>query len=254
MLKAYTTSLHDRHGRFLYPGWAITNLSRPRGMGYWNTGDAAPNLAQPEAPWGDNPEATAPRGWIFARQALSFWMGMGPEQKMLALDVDPRTSTVGDKLVAALDRTFGPAETKNPAKLLPFIRQGRKLIIYHGTSDPAIPAARSVLFYKDLTALLGSPAKAAANVRLFLVPGMQHCSGGVGPDQFDTLSAIEAVVEKSQAPDAIVASTKADGLAPHTLPLCPYPKQARYSGAGAGAVTDAMNWRCIDPSRRVALQ
>ena len=169
-----------------------------------------------------------------------------------ALDVDPRTSTVGDKLVAALDRTFGPAETKNPAKLLPFIRQGRKLIIYHGTSDPAIPAARSVLFYKDLTALLGSPAKAAANVRLFLVPGMQHCSGGVGPDQFDTLSAIEAGVEKSQAPDAIGASTKADSSAPHSLPLCPYPKQARYSGTGA--MTDGTNWRCVAPAQRVALQ
>jgi feruloyl esterase len=241
VLQAYTTPLHDRHGHFLYPGWAITNLSGPRGASYWNTGDTAPNLAQPETPWGDDPNA-APRGWTFARQALSFWMGMGPDQSMLALDIDPKTNTAGDKLVATLDQTFGPAETKNPSKLLPFIQQGRKLIFYHGTSDPAIPAARSVLFYNDLANTLHGMAKTRENVRLFLVPGMQHCSGGIGPDQFDTLSAIEAWVEQGKAPDAIPASTKSDSATPHSLPLCPYPQQARYSGSGA--LADAANWKC----------
>jgi feruloyl esterase len=246
VLQTYTSPLHDRHGRFLYPGWAITNLSGPRGASYWNTGDTAPNLNQPEAPWGDDQNA-APRGWTFARQALTFWMGMGPEQSMLELDVDPRTNTAGDDLVAVLDKTFGPAETKNPAKMLPFIQQNRKLIIYHGTSDPAIPAARSVLFYNDLAAAVHGMAKAQANVRLFLVPGMQHCSGGIGPDQFDTLSAIEAWVEHGKAPDAIPASTKGDSATPHSLPLCPYPRQARYSGSGAA--TDAANWACAMPAR-----
>jgi feruloyl esterase len=242
VLQAYTTALHDRRGQFLYPGWAITNLSGPRGASYWNTGDTKPDLSQPEAPWGTDPDA-APRGWTFARQALSFWMGMGPEQSMLALDVDPGTNTAGASLVGLLDKTFGPAETKNPAKLLPFIQQGRKLIIYHGTSDPAIPAARSVMFYNDLATALHGMAKTQTSVRLFLVPGMQHCSGGIGPDQFDTLSAIEAWVEHGKAPDAIPAATKADSATPHSLPLCPYPRQARYSGNGT--VTDPANWRCV---------
>ena len=73
------------------------------------------------------------------------------------------------------------------------------MIIYHGTSDPAIPAARSIMFYQALAATLHGRQKAEASVRLFLVPGMQHCSGGIGPDQFDTLSAIEAWVEHGQA-------------------------------------------------------
>jgi tannase/feruloyl esterase len=177
-------------------------------------------------------------------------MGMGPEQSMLALDVDPRTNTVGDKLLAAVDKTFGPAETKNPAKLLPFIQQGRKMIIYHGTSDPAIPAARSVLFYNDLAAHLHSMEKTQANVRLFLVPGMQHCSGGIGPDQFDTLSAIEAWVEHGKAPEAIQAHTKSDSASPHSLPLCPYPQQARYSGSGA--VTEATSWACAGSAKQAS--
>src|SRR3984957_16217651 len=70
VLHAYTTPLHDRHGHLLFPGWAITNLSGPRGIGYWTTGDAAPDLAHAEQPWASNLDA-APRGWVFARQALT---------------------------------------------------------------------------------------------------------------------------------------------------------------------------------------
>ena len=98
------------------------------------------------------------------------------------------------------------------------------------------------MFYDDLTTLLHGSAKTQANVRLFLVPGMQHCSGGIGPDQFDTLSAIEAWVEHGAPPQTIPASTKSDSPAPHSLPLCPYPEQARYNGNGV--LTDAANWAC----------
>lgn len=244
VLQAYTTPLHDRHGHFLYPGWAITNLSGPRGASYWNTGDTAPDLAHLDAPWGDDPDA-APRGWTYARQALSYWMGLGPQQSIQALDIDPKTNTVGDRLLAKVDHTFAPAETKNPIKLLPFIAQGRKLILYHGTSDPAIPSARTILFYRDLAARLHGMAKAQMSVRLFLVPGMQHCSGGIGPDRFDTLSAIEAWVEHGKPPAVIAATTKSDSTALHSLPLCPYPQQARYSGSGA--LDDAANWACAMP-------
>jgi feruloyl esterase len=249
VLHAYTTPLHDRHGRMLYPGWAITNLSGPRGIGYWTTGDTAPNLAEAELPWGSDP-AAPPRGWEFARQALTYWLGLGPEQKMAALDVDPATNTVGDRLTAMFDSAFAPGETKNPAKLLPFLHKGGKMIIYHGTSDPAIPAARSIMFYHDFANMLHGMDKAAASVRLFLVPGMQHCGGGIGPDRFDTLSAIEAWVEQGKAPESIAATTKPDAAAPHSLPLCPFPRQARYSGHGEQL--DQANWSCAPPAPETA--
>jgi feruloyl esterase len=79
---------------------------------------------------------------------------------------------------------------------------------------------------------------------------MQHCSGGVGPDRFDTLSAIEAWVEHGNAPESIVTSTKPDAAAPHSLPLCPFPHQARYSGHGE--LTDAANWSCAPPAPETA--
>ena len=249
VLHAYTTPLRDRHGHVLYPGWAMTNLSGPRGMSYWTTGDTAPDLAQREAPWGSNPDVP-PRGWMFARQALTYWLGGGPGATMAAAQVDPRTDTASDALVAAVHRALGPGETKDPAKLLPFIKQGRKLIIYHGASDPAIPAERSILFYQELATTVHDMDKAQASVRLFLVPGMQHCGGGIGPDRFDTLTALEAWVEHGTAPQAIAASTRPDSAAPHHLPLCPYPQQARFSGNGS--VEDAANWKCMAPPRDTA--
>jgi feruloyl esterase len=246
VLRAYSTPLKDRHGATVFTGWAMTNLTGPRGMSYWTVGTTAPDLTHMDAPWGSDSTA-APRGYVFARQALTSWLGQGAATTIASLDVDVRTNTVGDALIRLVDATFAPAETKDPTKLLPFIRQGRKLIVYHGTSDPALPAARTIQFYQALSALLHGRDKAAANVRLFLVPGMQHCSGGIGPDQFDTLSALEAWVEQGKPPEAIAAHTKPDpAVPPHALPLCPFPRQARFSGQGEP--TDAANWHCADPT------
>jgi feruloyl esterase len=246
VLHAYIAGVRDRHGHLLYPGMPISNLSGPRGISYWSTGDAPPDLAHSDAPWGE--DAKSPRGFVFARQALTYWLGI--TQPMGTLDVDARSGMVGGALVATLRHAYDGAETKDPAKLLPFIHQGRKLIIYHGTSDPALSPYRSTQFYHELVATLHGVDKAQMSVRLFLVPGMQHCSGGPGPDQFDTLSALEAWVEQGKAPDAIAASTKPDSAAPHSLPLCPWPLQARYQGSGA--LTDAASWRCAAPGRETA--
>jgi feruloyl esterase len=124
------------------------------------------------------------------------------------------------------------------------------MIIYHGASDPAIPPSRSILFYHELASTLHGSDKAAASVRLFLVPGMQHCSGGIGPERFDTLSAIEGWVEHGTAPESIAATTKPDAATPHSLPLCPFPQQAHYSGRGE--LSDAANWSCAPPAPETA--
>ena len=87
-------------------------------------------------------------------------------------------------------------------------------------------------------------------MRLFLVPGMQHCSGGIGPDRFDTLSAIEAWAEQGKAPESIAATTKPDAAEKHSLPLCPFPQQGRYSGHGE--LNDAANWTCAPPAPETA--
>ena len=81
--------------------------------------------------------------------------------------------------------------------------------------------------------------------RLFMAPGMAHCSGGEGPDTFDTLAALEQWVEHGRAPDQIVASHSTKGVVDRTRPLCPYPQVAAYKGTGS--IDEAANFTCKAP-------
>jgi feruloyl esterase len=175
---------------------------------------------------------------------LAYWLGLGPTATVASLDVDPATNTVGDKMLAMMDATYAEGTARDPAQLKPFIAQGRKMILYHGASDPSIPASQSIAFYRELAQQRQGIERTQENVRFFLVPGMHHCSGGPGPDRFDTLSALEAWVEHGNAPTLIQASTAPESPAEHRLPLCPYPQQARYRGAAV--ITDPSNWSCAE--------
>ena len=102
-----------------------------------------------------------------------------------------------------------------------------KLISYHGTSDYALSAFEITRWYDRLARDTGGHTQDWA--RLFLVPGMMHCSGGRATDDFDPLAAIQAWVEQGQAPDRIIATGKE--LPGVSRPLCPWPKVARYRGS-----------------------
>jgi feruloyl esterase len=81
--------------------------------------------------------------------------------------------------------------------------------------------------------------------RLFMIPGMAHCSGGIGPDRHDPVTAVINWVEKGKAPASMVASRVVNNQTVRTRPLCPYPQVARYSGSGS--IDDAANFRCVAP-------
>ena len=89
---------------------------------------------------------------------------------------------------------------------------------------------------------LNGPAKAESSVRLFMAPGMGHCGGGDGPNDFDKISALDRWVEKGEAPQALIASQKVNGKVSRTRPLCPFPQTAVYKGSGS--VDDAVNFTC----------
>ena len=101
--------------------------------------------------------------------------------------------------------------------------------------------------------------QAAGFVRLFMVPGMQHCGGGSGANSFgqftvesadadhDVDVALERWVEKGVAPERIVAAKRKSDLDPtsaivRTRPLCAYPLTAHYQGTGS--TDDAANFVC----------
>ena len=133
------------------------------------------------------------------------------------------------------------------ADLRPFKQHGGKLLMYHGWSDPAISAYGTVNYYEKVRSIVGGQDAMDSFAKLYLVPGMHHCTGGPGPNQFDMLTELENWVEKGQSPGPVVATHKTNGAVDRTRPLCPHPQVATYKGSGS--VDDAANFRCAVPSR-----
>jgi feruloyl esterase len=124
--------------------------------------------------------------------------------------------------------------------LSPFRRHGGKLIMYHGWADMALTPYMSIDYYERATAANGPGTPDF--FRLFMVPGMSHCRGGVATDHFDAMTSIVNWVEHGTAPDTIAASRWRDGKVDRTRPLCPYPQAAAYKGAGS--IDDAGSFVC----------
>jgi feruloyl esterase len=128
--------------------------------------------------------------------------------------------------------------------LRPFADAGGKMIIYQGWGDIAQSPYRTIKYYEGLRRHIGR-GKVETFARLFMAPGMYHCGGGVGPNTFDALTALEHWVEDGQAPSSIVAAQTSGPGAPRTRPLCPFPQHAVYSGTGS--IDDAANFQCAGP-------
>src|SRR5262245_60772030 len=104
--------------------------------------------------------------------------------------------------------------------LTKFKARGGKLLLYHGWADPGPSPENSINYALAVSKkLVGNQSDW---MRLFLMPGMGHCAGGVGPDQADFLTAMESWREKGEAPASIVAARRAQqGRTAMTRPLCP---------------------------------
>ena len=156
-------------------------------------------------------------------------------------------------LARAEELDNGAAKAMDP-DLSAFIEGGGKLILYHGTTDGMIPYRNSINYYNSLVKQLGAQT-VEDHVRLYLVPGMDHCSGGEGPFDVDWLTALEDWSEEGKAPGALTGSHPAEipGMfgapgrpsKPFTRPVCPYPQAAKYNGSGLPA--DAANFSCAVP-------
>ncbi len=131
----------------------------------------------------------------------------------------------------------------NNPDLSDFRSRGGKLIMYHGWADPALTPLMSVDYYER--ALKANGPETSDFFRLFMVPGMFHCRGGVGVDHLDALTALINWVEGGKAPDTIAATRVEDNKVTRSRPLCPYPQVARY-GEG-GSIDDAKNFTCQPP-------
>jgi len=153
---------------------------------------------------------------------------------------DFRTLDVSRQLALARRADNGILSATS-TELTPFVSRGGKLLIYHGWADQNIPPRESVNYYKGLVKTMGKE-KISDAIRLFMVPGMGHCGGGDGPNEFDMLAVLEHWREDGKAPSEILASQVSGGHVSRTRPLCPYPQIAMYRGAGS--VDRAENFGC----------
>lgn len=134
------------------------------------------------------------------------------------------------------------ADANNP-DLSAFRKRGGKLLMTYGWADAILQPMMGVNYYEKAVAANGPGTEEF--FRLFMVPGMAHCSGGTGPDQHDPMTAIIDWVEKGKAPESMQARRVVNNKIVRTRPLCPYPQVARYSGQGS--IDDAANFRCVAP-------
>jgi feruloyl esterase len=124
-----------------------------------------------------------------------------------------------------------------------FKSRGGKMMVYQGASDSSVSIKDTLRWYDAMNTQMGSKAQDFA--RMYIVPGMAHCSGGPATDNFDMLPQLVEWVEKGGAPDSVVASATNPGyfgVSSRTRPLCPYPEQTRYKGSSD--INDAANFAC----------
>ena len=156
-----------------------------------------------------------------------------PNWDWKTMDFDKHVAAGEDKVAKVMDAT--------DPNLRPFKARNGKLILYHGWNDQLISPYNTINYYQSITKAMGA-AEADDVVRLFMAPGMLHCSGGPGPNSFDAVTALEQWVEKGVKPSQLVASHSTNGVIDRTRPLCPYPQVATYRGTGS--IDEAASFVC----------
>jgi len=131
-------------------------------------------------------------------------------------------------------------EAKDP-DISPFLNGGGKLLLWHGMDDPGPSVQQTIEYYQQLVQTTGPKVKALdASARFFVLPGVYHCRGGPGADDFDSVSAIDQWVEQGQAPNRMKATHSTPELA-LSRPVCQFPTMPRYNGKGDPNVAESFH-------------
>lgn len=217
----------DSSGRQIFPGFMPGSEAVPAGEGAVSGWMNLIVPAQPGARAAD---------FNLADNTMRYLVPLEPDPQWDYRDFDFDTDT------ELLDRWSRLADAQD-INLRAFRERGGKLLMTYGWNDAILQPLMGVDYYESAVTANGPDGEDF--MRLFMAPGMNHCAGGIGPDQHDPVTAVIDWVEAGRAPELIVARKVVDGETVRSRPWCPYPQVARYTGNGS--IDDAANFRCVVP-------
>jgi feruloyl esterase len=264
-LKRYGGPLLDEFGNVVMPGYPITDLGAPgAGIGVMTLGFYPPPNPTAVEPWILPPPAPptasfTPIHWGASDGTFPYFVFLTESynQQDFPIAFFHDRGVVAEWALVLNDMRTNLGDATYPALMNQFVSGDKKMILYHGLSDPLISPYQTVQLYKDIATITpGGYPRLQENVRLFMVPGMFHCGGGPGPNNFDALTALEEWVEGGRAPDGIVATKYTNDVPTlpvlRTMPLCKFPEVATYKGSGD--VSEEENWKCDPDNQDLLLQ
>ena len=259
----YRGPIDARTGRRIAPGLSPGNEDDPTTWPIWVTGASREatlsyNNASPAFPL---PFGQTSLRWYFGSSFFAHFVYQDPALDIFSLDLG--------EAIGAADRRIGQVIDATNPDLRAFRHHGGKLIQYHGLADAAVPPGNSIEYYDTVRASMFARTAPRSGVdgygdlqgfyRLFMAPGMAHCGGGPGLNDFgagndppvvdashDILTALERWVEHGVAPTRIIASHYVEGNPLRGVhfqrPLCPFPQSAHYDGKSNP--NDASSFAC----------
>jgi Tannase and feruloyl esterase len=233
-VKALYRGVKDGQGKVIFPGYSIGDETSWKA---WIVGE----------------DPTSSISSQFVQNYFRYMITGDPTTNLLTANVDRLLQESHEKGAPDLDAT--------DPDLSEFAAHGGKLILYHGWDDPAISPGNTVAYYRSVEQAMGKE-KTESFVRLYMIPGMEHCGGGPGATAFglfdqETMKgpkyglfdSLENWVEKGAPVEGVTATKYATGpngaiKAAFTRPLCAYPTVPHYNG---GDPNDAASFACVAP-------
>ncbi|SFJ29214.1 tannase/feruloyl esterase family alpha/beta hydrolase [Bradyrhizobium sp. cf659] len=182
--------------------------------------------------------------------------------KWLELDYAGVAAAI-DKNVALQPTLFAGLAT-DKADLAKLRDLGRKVIVWSGLADDAIPPAGNVNYHERVVAAMGGHAEVRKFMRMYLLPGVAHSSQGRAyaaggrndavplpklpgnanqkpareQDQF--FSALTDWVERGAAPEEIMLVSRDNSV---SYPACVYPLMTTWNGRGPATQPSSFSCR-----------